>query len=143
MGAAPGVHGGQMGVASITVADEDPGEVRQHPASVDVLGAPAPDVHHGQVLGAGDVDIGQGPGGAAGGLVGMEHRRGAQQLAQPGQERLLQFPRRPAPDSGQEPGGHLDPGQGLQQRPRAAHRQVMPTAQQRGSGQSVRADPHR
>ena len=78
---APGVHRREVGIAGVAVADEDPGELGQHTAGVDVIRAAAPDVHHGQVLGAGDVYVGQRPGGAAGGLIGMEHRRSRQQPA--------------------------------------------------------------
>jgi len=130
-GATPGVHRREVGVAGVAVADQDPGELRQHPAGVDIFRAAPADVHQGQVLGARHMHIGQRAGSAAGGLVGVQHWRIQQQRAQMWQEGPLQPPRRAAPDPGQEPGGHIDPAQRLQQVPRPAHRQVVRAGQQR------------
>ena len=60
---------------------------------------PAAGVHRGEELGAGDVDVVQVPGGAGGGLVGVQHPGLAQQRPDPVHERA-------------EPGGGLaaDPG---------------------------------
>jgi hypothetical protein len=62
----------------------------------------------GEVLGAGHVDVGQRAGGAAGGLVGVQQRGAGEQLLHAAEEVLLQPPRRPAADPGQESGGDAD-----------------------------------
>ena len=97
------MHGGQVGVAGIAVAHQGSGELFEHSAGVDVIGAASADVHEGQVLGAGDVDPGQFPGGAPGGLIGVQDRCGGQQGPHVGQEPGLQARGRAAADTGEEP----------------------------------------
>jgi len=84
--AAPGVQGGEVVVAGVAVTDQYAGEGGQHPTVVDVGAGPAADVHQGQIFGAGDMHVGQGVVGAAGGFIGVQYRRGGQQLLQVGQE---------------------------------------------------------
>jgi hypothetical protein len=113
--AAPDMHGlGQMLVAGIAVADQDTGEFAQHTAGVDVVASAATDVHHGQVLGAGDVHMLQPARGAASGFVSVQHRREGQRAPDMLQEPFLQFPGSAAPKTGQQPSGHIDPGQCFQ-----------------------------
>ena len=132
-----------MRVAGVAVAHEDAGELREYSAGVDVGGATAADVHQGQVVGARDVHVGQRAGGAAAGLIGVQHRRGAQQRSHMGQEHRIQQGGGPTPDAGDEPGRDLDPGHRRQQRTRAGDRQVMPACQQRRQRSRIRPEPHR
>ena len=70
MSRAPGMDSGQVGVAGVAVADEHAGEGGQHRTVVDRGGRAVIDVQQRQVLGSGNVYIGQGAGGAAGSLIG-------------------------------------------------------------------------
>ena len=67
-------------------------------------------MHEGQVFGAVDVDVGQCPGGASGGLIGVQHARGGQQRPHVGQERDLEQGGGTVTDPGHEPGGDAHPG---------------------------------
>jgi hypothetical protein len=133
MSRAPRVHRLQVGVAGVTVANQHSGEVGQHATGVDSGRGAVPDVHQRQVLGARYVHIGQGTGGAARGLVGVQNRRAGQQFAQVGQEPLLQLAGRAAPDPGEESGGDVDAGQRFQQVAGATDQQVVRAGEQRGA----------
>src|SRR5664279_2235172 len=91
MSSAPRVYGGQVVVPGVAVPDQHTGEIGEDAAVVDVLAAPASDVHQCQIFGAGDVHVGQGAGGPAGGFVGVQDRRGGQQVLHVRQERGQQF----------------------------------------------------
>jgi len=63
-----------------------PDEFGEDTAVVDVFAAATADVHQREVFGAGDVHVGQGPGGPAGGFIGVQDRRGGQQVLHVRQE---------------------------------------------------------
>jgi len=73
----------------------------------------------------------------------MQHRRGGQQVSHVAEELFLQLSGGATTDGGQEPGGHIDRGQRLQQVAGAPDRQVVRAGEQRGAGEGFRADPHR
>ena len=76
--AAPGMQRtGQVVVAGVAVADDGARIAGQDAAGVDGLLGPVAGVHGGEELGAGHVHVVQFPGGAGGGLVGVQHRGGA------------------------------------------------------------------
>lgn len=132
-----------MVVPGVAVADQYPGEIGQDAAVVDVGAAAAADVHQCEVLGAGHVHVGQRAGGPAGGLVGVQHRRGDQQVLQVRQERRHQLVRGAAAGPGGEPGRQMQAGQGFQQGGGPPDRQVVPAGQQGAHGQGSGPDPHR
>jgi hypothetical protein len=140
---APGVHRREVVVAGVAVADQDAGEVGQDPALVDVFLGAAADVHHRQISGAGDVHVGQGLVGAAGGLVGVQHRRGGQECLHVRGETAQEFVVGAAAGAAGEPGGQVQPGQRFQQRCRLTDGQVVPAGQQYTHRQRGRPDPHR
>ena len=80
VGAAPGVHRvAEVVIAGVAVTHNGALVAGQHAAGVDVLRGPAAGVHGGEELGAGHVHIAQVPGGAGGGLVGVQHPSVAKQ----------------------------------------------------------------
>src|SRR5262249_12182362 len=86
--AAPGVQRVSEGLVSlVAVADDGARVAGQDAAGVDGLAGPVARVHGGEELGAGHVDVAELPGGAGGGLVGVEHASGGQQLPDPAHER--------------------------------------------------------
>jgi hypothetical protein len=108
-----------VGVPGVAITHQDPGERRQHPAGIDGVRRAVPDMHEREVLGAGQVHIGQRAGGAGGGLVGVQQWGGGRQGSHVGHETALEPARRAAADSGQESGGDIDRGQLLQPADRA------------------------
>lgn len=48
------MHGREVGVAGVAVADQDPGELRQHPRRRCRRRCGSPDMHRDQILGAGE-----------------------------------------------------------------------------------------
>jgi hypothetical protein len=139
VGAAPGVQGvGEMAVAGVAVADDDPGVAAEHAAGVDVGGGPGAGVHRGQVPGAGDVDVFQVPGGPGGGLVGIDHPGLAQQAAHVVRERL-QPARGLVPYPGHPPGRDPQAGHVTRELGGPADRDVLGAGQVRGLGVGLRA----
>ncbi len=135
---APGVQGvAEVLVSGVAVADDRAGVAGEDAAGVDVLRGPAAGVHGGEELGAGDVHVPQLPGRAGGGLVGVQHCGGAQELADPVHERP-QPGGGPAAGPGHEPGGHVYPGQGRHQGRCPRGRQVMGADGQRRPGMHPR-----
>ena len=100
------------------------------PASIASL-RPVAGVHRGEELGARHVHVAQCPRGPGGGLVGVQHRGGGQQLPDPVHERREQ-PGGLAPDAGHEPGRDVHPGQRGDQLRGAGDRQVVRADRQRG-----------
>ena len=143
MGTAPGMDGGQVVVPGVAVPDQHTGEIGEDATVVDVVAAAAADVQQCQVLGAGHVDVGQGAGGASGGFVGVQHRRGGQQVLHVRQERRGEFLRGAAPGPGGESGCQVQTGQCFQQGGGPSDGQVVPAGQQRAHGQCAGPDPHR
>jgi hypothetical protein len=120
--AAPGVHGlVEVVVAGVAVADQDPGERGPDPTGVDRFCGAVPDVHRGQVCGAGHVQVGQRAGGAGGGLIGVRDRRGGDQRPHVRQEPVGQQPGGLGAQPGDPPVGHREPQQRVDHPPRAAH----------------------
>ena len=143
MSSAPRMYGGEVVVPGVAVPDQYPGEILQDAAVVDVGAAATADVQQCQVLGAGHVHIGQGTGGSTRGFVGVQHRRGGQQVLHVRQERRDQLLRGAAAGPRGEAGGQVQTGQRLQQGGGPPDGQVMPAGQQRAHGQRAGPDPHR
>ena len=61
-----------------------PGVAGQDAAGVDGFAGPVAGVHGGEEPGARHVHVAQVPRGPGGGLVGVQHRGGGQQLPEPG-----------------------------------------------------------
>jgi hypothetical protein len=137
------VDGGQVGVSGIAVTHEDAGELREYPTGVDIVARAPTDVHQRQIFGARHMHIRQRPGGTPGGLVGMQHRRGAEQRPHVREEPGFQRDGTAPADPGEEPGGHRDSGALRQQGGGAGDRQVMPAGQQCGQRRGPRPDTHR
>lgn len=108
------MHGDQVFVAGVAVADQDTGESGQHSVVVDVLTAAATDMHQRQIFGAGDMHVGGCTIGAADGFVGMQQRHGGEQLFHVRQERGYQFGRGAAAGPGGETGRQVQAGQRFQ-----------------------------
>lgn len=77
------------------------------PPRVDGAHGAVPDVHRGQVLGAGHMQIAQAALGAGQGLVRVRDRRRSDQLLDPGQEAGLQQPGCLGAQGGHPAGGHV------------------------------------
>ena len=92
---------------------------------------PVAGVHRGEEPGARHVNVVQFPGGPGGGLVGVQHRGGGQQLPDPVHERREQ-PGGLAPDACHEPGRDVHPGQRGDQPGGAGDRQVVRADRQGG-----------
>src|SRR5664279_577381 len=143
MSSAPRVYGGQVVVPGVAVPDQHTGEIGEDAAVVDVFATSTSDVQQRQVFGAGDVHVGQGAGGPAGGFVGVQHRGGGQQVLHVRQERRDEFFRGPAAGPGGEPGGQVQSGQRFQQRGGPSDGQVVSAGQERAHRQRAGSDPHR
>ncbi len=111
------------------------------PASMASFGAVA-DVHRGQVLGAGDVQVAQGTGRSRAGLVRVSGRGGGDQLPYPRQEAGLQQTGCLPAQSGDPATGHRRTQQRGQHAGGPAHRQVMGAHQPHGTRHQPRAVLH-
>ena len=130
--AAPGVQCiGEMLIPPVAVADDGAGVAGQDAASVDRFAGPVAGVHRGEELSARHVHVAQFPRRPGGGLVGIQHRGGRQQLPDPVHERRQQ-PGGLAPHAGHEPGRDVHPGQRGHQPGGAGDRQVVRADHQRG-----------
>ena len=108
---APGVQRvGEVLVSLVAVADDGAGVAGQDAAGVYGFFRPVPGVHRGEELGAGDVHVVQVPGGAGGGLIGVQHPGRVQQNTDPVHERA-EAGSGLAADPGGEPGRDAHPGQ--------------------------------
>jgi hypothetical protein len=130
-------------VSGVAVTHEDAGELREHPTGVDIVAGAPTDVHQGQVFGARHMHIRQRPGGTPGGLVGMQHRRCAEQNPHVGEKPGFQRDGTAAADPGDEPGRDRYAGALRQQGGGAGDRQVMSAGQQCGQRRGLRPDTHR
>lgn len=132
----------EVGVSAVAVAHQDAVERGPDAARVDRGSGGVTDVHRGQVLGARHMQIHVASGSAGDRHVRVRHRRGGDQLPHPGQERLLQQPRRPSPHRGDEPRGHLRAEQRGENARGPAYRQVVPAHQPGGPRREPRPVLH-
>ncbi len=89
VGTAPDVDGvDEVGVAAVAVADQDPGEAVEDLPGVDVGDAASPNVHCGELVVAGHVQVCELPGGPRGGLVHVQEPGPVQDLLDVAHERF-------------------------------------------------------